>query len=146
VPAPRFVVVEDIDDKRGLGGFVGAVHASVLRALGCAGYATNGSVRDVANVSDNVRLPLFAAGVAVSHAFAHIVDFGGPVDVGGLKVASGDVLFGDVHGVQSIPPALVDVLPGVAGEMKTQEKQVIEFCRSREFSIDGLRELVRSLR
>ena len=146
VPAPRFVVVQDIDEKRGLGGFVGGVHASILRALGCVAYATNGSVRDVINVSDNVRLAVFATGVAVSHAFTHIVDFGGPVEIGGLKVASGDVLFGDDHGVQSIPPAFVEVIPGVVGEMKAQERKVIDFCRSREFSIDGLRELVRSLK
>jgi len=146
VPAPRFVVVQDVDEKRGLGGFVGGVHANILRALGCVGYATDGSIRDVANVTDHVRLSMFAAGVAVSHAFAHIVDFGEPVQIGGLTVASGDVLFGDEHGIQKIPPALVDALPGVVGEMKAQERRVIEFCRSEEFSIDGLRELVRSLK
>ena len=61
VPAPRFVVVQDVDEQRGLGGFVGDVHANILRALGCVAYATNGSVRDVATVSDSVRLQLFAA-------------------------------------------------------------------------------------
>jgi len=93
-----------------------------------------------------VRLPLFAAGVAVSHAFAHIVDFGGPVVIGGLKVDSGDVLFGDEHGVQNVPASLVEALPGVVAEMKAQEQQVVDFCRSRAFSIDGLRTLVRSLK
>jgi len=146
VPAPRFVVVEDVDEKRGLGGFVGGVHANILRALGCVGYATNGSVRDAANISDNVRLAVFAASVAVSHAFAHIVEFGGPVTIGGLKVESGDVLFGDASGVQNVPASLVDVIPGVVTDMKAREQQVIEFCRSREFSIDGLRTLVRSLK
>ena len=146
VPAPRFVVVQDIDEKRGLGGFVGGVHANILRALGCVGYATDGSVRDVVTISDHVRLAVFATGVAVSHAFSHIVDFGGPVEIGGLKIASGDLLFGDEHGLQTVPPAAVDALPGIVREMKAQEQQVIEFCRSQEFSIDGLRELVRSLK
>ena len=146
VPAPRFVVVQDIDNKPGLGGFVGAVHANILRALGCDAYATNGSVRDVTTVRDSARIQMFAAGVAVSHAFAHIVDFGGPVEIGGLKVDSGDLLFGDEHGVQSIPTAIAEVLPGVVAGMKTSEQAVIQFCRSREFSIDGLRTLVRSLK
>jgi 4-hydroxy-4-methyl-2-oxoglutarate aldolase len=146
VPPPRFVVVQDIDDKPGLGGFVGGVHANILRALGCDGYATNGSVRDVTTVRDSVRMQLFAAGVAVSHAFAHIVDFGGPVEIGGLTVHSGDLLFGDAHGVQSIPTSLVDGLPAMVADMKVQELAVIQFCRSREFSIDGLRTLVRSLK
>jgi 4-hydroxy-4-methyl-2-oxoglutarate aldolase len=146
VPAPRFVVVQDIDDKPGLGGFVGAVHANILRALGCEGYATNGSVRDVTTVKDSVRMQMFAASVAVSHAFAHIVDFGEPVCIGGLTVQSGDLLFGDEHGVQSIPMSLAEVLPGVIADMKLKEQAVIQFCRSRDFSIDGLRTLVRSLK
>ena len=146
VPAPRFVVVQDVDDKPGLGGFVGAIHANILRALGCDAYATNGSVRDVTTVRDGARIQMFATGVAVSHAFAHIVDFGGPVNIGGLKVESGDLLFGDGHGVQSIPLSIADVLPAVVADMELKEQAVIQFCRSREFSIDGLRTLVRSLK
>ncbi len=146
VPAPRFVVVQDIDEKPGLGGFVGGIHSHVLRALECDGYATNGSVRDLISVEDHVQLPMFASGVAVSHAFAHIVDFGGPVELGGLKVSSGDLLFGDSNGVQSVPPSIVEALPGVVAEMKVNEQAVIQFCRSKEFSIDGLRQLVRSLK
>ena len=146
VPAPRFVVVEDIDENPGLGAFVGAVHAHILRALGCEGYATNGSVRDLTTVRDSVGLQMFATGVAVSHAFAHIVDFGGPVEIGGLQVQSGDLLFGDEHGVQSIPMSLAGALPAVVADMKAKEQAVIQFCRSREFSIDGLRTLVRSLK
>jgi len=146
VPAPRFVVVQDIDDKPGLGGFVGAVHASILHALGCEAYATNGSVRDVTTVRDSVRMQMFAAGVAVSHAFAHIVDFGEPVCIGGLRVRTGDLLFGDEHGVQTVPMPLVDALPGVVADMKLKEQAVIQFCRSRDFSIGGLRTLVRSLK
>jgi 4-hydroxy-4-methyl-2-oxoglutarate aldolase len=146
VPGPRFVVVQDVDEQPGLGAFVGAIHANILRALGCEGYATNGSVRDVTTVGDSVRIQLFATGVAVSHAFAHIVDFGGPVEIGGLKVESGDLLFGDEHGVQGVPMSLADVLPGAVAEMKLKEQAVIQFCRSREFSIDGLRTLVRSLK
>ena len=146
VQAPRFVVVQDIDERPGLGGFVGAVHAHILRALACEGYATNGSVRDLENVRQNVGMPMFAAGVAVSHAFAHIVDFGGPVEVGGLKVESGDLLFGDAHGVQAVPTAIADVLPATVADMKAKEQDVIQFCRSPHFSIDGLRQLVRSLK
>ena len=146
LPAPRFVVVQDIDERRGLGGFVGSVHAHILRALECAGYMTDGSVRDIITVRDIAGLPMFATGVAVSHAFAHIVDFGGPVEVGGLRVSSGDLLFGDAHGVQSVPPSIASVLPTVVAEMKRQEQDVIQFCRSPRFSIDGLRELVRSLK
>jgi 4-hydroxy-4-methyl-2-oxoglutarate aldolase len=144
VPAPRFVVVEDVDERAGLGSMVGEVHAQILRALGCAGYATNGSVRDIAAVHDEVRFPLFASGVVVSHAFAHIIEFGAPVRVGGLRVNSGDLLFGDVNGLQSVPPQLVELLPQVAAELARRDTQIARLCRSPEFSIEALRTLVRS--
>jgi regulator of RNase E activity RraA len=146
VPAPRFVIVEDVDAPAGLGGFVGELHATILRALDCVGYATNGSVRDTAAVRERVGLPMFATGVSVSHAFAHIVEFGESVQIGGLRIASGDLLFGDAHGVQSVPPQLVDQIPRVVTGMKAHERDIIALCRSPQFSIDALTQLVRSSR
>jgi regulator of RNase E activity RraA len=144
LPQPRFVVIEDVDPRRGLGAFIGDVHASILRALDCVGYATNGSVRDVAKVRA-LPFSLFAASTALSHAFAHIVDFGEPVTIGGLPIASGDLLFADLHGLQSIPPPAVADLPRVAEEMDAREAEVIAFCQSPSFSIDALRALLRRL-
>lgn len=144
VPTPRFVVVQDIDDRPGFGAFVGDVHANVLRALGCVAYATNGSVRDVDAIG-MIPFGLFATGIGLSHVFCHIVDFGEPVEVGGLTVASGDLLFGDRNGVQSVPLDLVERVPAVAANLKAREQTVIRFCQSQEFSLDKLRHLVRSL-
>jgi 4-hydroxy-4-methyl-2-oxoglutarate aldolase len=144
IPAPRVVVVEDLDPRPGFGAFVGAVHASILLALGCVGYATNGSVRDVEAVRA-FAFQLFAASTSISHGFAHIVDFGEPVQVAGLAVSSGDVLFGDGEGLLSVPPALIAGVPVVAAGMAEAEARVMAFCRSSRFSIDGLRELVRDL-
>lgn len=144
VPAPRIVVVQDVDEKCGLGAFVGDVHAQILHGLGCVAYVTNGSVRDLDDVR-SLGFQFFAAGVAVSHAFAHIVDFGGPVEVGGLAVASGDLLFGDGNGLLAIPPPIAGQIPDVIDRIHASEAQVIAFCRSPQFSIDGLRTLVRDL-
>lgn len=146
VPPPRFVVVEDADERPGVGGFVGELHATILRALDCVAYATNGSVRDLAAVRARVGLPFFASGVAVSHAFAHIVEFGAPVRIGGLPVATGDLLFGDAHGLQSIPQQLVDRIPDAVTAMMARERSILELCRSPQFSIDALAQLVRSSR
>jgi regulator of RNase E activity RraA len=144
VPAPRIVVVEDLDGRPGVGAFVGAVHASILQALGCAGYASNGSVRDVEAVRA-FGFQFFAGGSSISHAFAHIVDFGEPVRVAGLTISSGDLLFGDAEGLLSVPPQVCADVPAVAAGMAAAEAKVMEFCRSANFSIDGLRELVRDL-
>jgi regulator of RNase E activity RraA len=144
VAAPRIVVVQDVDDRPGLGAFTGDVHATILQSLGCVGYATNGSVRDLDDVR-KIGFQFFASGISISHAFAHIVDFGEPVEVGGLTVATGDVLFGDCGGLLLVPPSIVDQVPEAAGRMQLKEEHVMAFCRSPQFSIDGLRALVRDL-
>lgn len=144
VPPPRIVVVEDADPRPGFGAFVGDVHATILRALGCAAYVTNGSVRDVSAVC-GLGFQLFAARTAVSHAFAHMLDFGEAVEVAGLRVATGDLIFGDAGGVLSVPASVVEQVPRAADEMLAKEQRVIAFCKSASFSIEGLRALVRDL-
>ena len=144
MPAPRIIAVQDIDERPGLGAFVGDVHAHILQALGCVGYATNGSVRDLDDVRA-IGFPFFARGAAVSHAFAHIVDFGHPVELGGLAVSTGDVLFGDGNGLLSIPSQLLAQIPAAVDRNHAKEAHVIAFCRSPHFSINGLRTLVRKL-
>ncbi len=144
VPAPRIVVVQDVDERPGLGAFVGDVHVRILQALGCVAYATNGSVRDLDGVR-GLGFQLFASGGAISHAFAHIVDFGQPVEVAGLAVSTGDLLFGDADGLLSVPPSLLEQIPGTVSRMRMKEEQVVAFCRSPRFSIDGLRALVKDL-
>ena len=144
VPAPRVVVVEDVDDRPGLGAFIGHVHASILRALGCVAYATNGSVRDLPSVR-RIGFQFFATSVSVSHAFVHLVDFAQPVTIGGLRVESGDIVYGDGHGLLTIPPAIVGDIPLVAARMLEQEQRVIELCQSPNFSLERLQTLVRQL-
>jgi 4-hydroxy-4-methyl-2-oxoglutarate aldolase len=135
IPAPRIVVVEDLDDRRGLGSFVGHVHASILQALGCVAYATNGSVRDLGSVR-RTGFSFFANSISISHAFVHLVDFARPVVVGGLPVASGDIVYGDRHGMLTIPPAIARDIPVIAARMLEQEQRVVELCQSADFSLD----------
>ena len=93
VPPPRVVVLEDMDKPPGLGAFLGDMHAAILRALGCVGYVTDGAVRELPGIHA-LGLQLFAGNVAVSHAYAHLLDFGAKVKVGGLEVKPG-VIGGD---------------------------------------------------
>ena len=88
VPAPRFVVIEDADARPGVGAFIGEVHANILKALGCVGYATNGAVRDLPRVH-GLGFQLFAPHVSVTHSYVHIVDFGEPVRLGGRDGENG---------------------------------------------------------
>src|ERR1700758_2590485 len=68
LPAPRILVLEDMDMPCGRGAFVGDVHASILKALGCIGYVTNGAVRELPGVRA-AGIQLFGGSVVVSHAY-----------------------------------------------------------------------------
>jgi regulator of RNase E activity RraA len=138
LPAPRVVVVQDVATKVGFGSLLGAVHVNILRALGCAGAVTNGSVRDLPT-AEKLDFPLFAGSVSVSHAYVHIVEFGAPVEIGGLKIESGDLLHGDLHGVQSIPSDIAGKIPLAAAEIIAREQDLITLCQSKDFSIEKLR-------
>jgi regulator of RNase E activity RraA len=142
LPAPRIVVVQDVSARPGLGSLVGAVHMNILRALHCAGVVTNGSVRDIP-AAESAGFHYFAGSVSVSHAYVHIVEIGGPVEVEGLKIRSGDLLHGDLHGVQSIPLDIARRIPEAAAKIAAEEHALIALCRSPEFSIQKLRAAVK---
>ncbi len=142
LPAPRVVVVQDTAARPGLGSLVGAVHMNVLRALHCVGVITNGSVRDIP-AAESAGFHYFAGSVSVSHAYVHIVEIGKPVEIDGLKIRSGDLLHGDLHGVQTIPLDLAPSLPRAAAKISAEEQALIALCRSPEFSLQKLRAAIK---
>jgi 4-hydroxy-4-methyl-2-oxoglutarate aldolase len=137
LPKPTVMVVEDADHKTGLGAFVGEIHATIGLALSCVGCVTNGAVRDLPAV-EALGFQLFAGSVSVSHSYAHIIDFGDPVEIGGLKIHSGDLIHGDRHGVLTVPVEIAAEVPAKASEILASEDELKEFCRSRDFSLKEL--------
>jgi len=142
IPAPRVLVLQDMDSPPGRGAFIGDVHAAILKALGCVGYVTNGAVRELPAVRET-GIQLFAGRVVVSHAYAHIFDIGAAVTVGGMEVEPETLLHGDRHGVLTIPHEVASSVPEVARGLRLSEKKVIEFCQSDSFSISKLSEMIK---
>ena len=138
LPAPRVAVVQDVATRPGLGSLVGAVHMSVLRALHCLGVVTNGSVRDIP-VAERAGFHYFAGSVTVTHAYVHVVEIGTPVEIGGLTIRSGDLLHGDMHGVQYVPLDIAAQIPAVAARINARAKELIAICRAPDFSLAKLR-------
>lgn len=137
IPEPRVMVLQDNDHQTGIGAFVGEIHAEIGLALHCVGCVTNGAVRDLP-VVERTGFHLFAGSVAVSHSYAHLVDIGEPVEIGGLKIHPGDLLHGDRHGVHMIPLEIAKEIPEVAARLLAEESDLIELCRSADFSLEKL--------
>jgi 4-hydroxy-4-methyl-2-oxoglutarate aldolase len=138
IPPPRVVVVLDTASQPGLCALVGEVHMNVLRALRCVGVVTNGSVRDLP-AARSAGFHYFAGSVALSHGYVHILDFGQPVEIGGLTIGSGELLHGDLHGVQSVPLAIAAQIPAAAATLAAREQALIALCRSPDFTLAKLR-------
>jgi len=144
IPGPRIVVLEDVDNPPGLGAFIGEVHAAILHALGCLAVVTNGAVRDLPEVR-NQGLQLFAGNIAVSHAYAHVFEFGGVVQVGKLKIHPGDLLHGDLHGVNQVPIEIAEKIPQTAREILHARRHLVDLCRSDRFNREALRAEIRKI-
>jgi len=141
-PAPRIIVLQDLDEPAGVGAYWGEVQSNIHRALGCIGTVTNGSVRDLDEVRA-VGFHFFAGSVGVSHAYVHLVDFGKPVEVGGLTVHPGDLLHGDQHGVLHIPSEIADRVADGVAQVERFEREVITYCQAPGFTREGLEALFR---
>lgn len=139
LPEPRVLVLQDADHQPGFGAFVGEIHAAIGIALKCVGCVTNGAVRDLPAV-EAMNFQLYARRTSVSHAYAHIAEFGEPVEIDGLKVSSGDLLHGDRHGVINIPVSIASEIPREAAKLLDQERELIDFCHSPRFSLSELEE------
>jgi 4-hydroxy-4-methyl-2-oxoglutarate aldolase len=141
IPAPRVIVMEDLDRPSGRGSCAGEVHAHIFRSLGCVGLITNGAVRDLEAV-EPTGFAFFAGNVAVSHVYFHLLDFGLSVEVGGLQVRPGELLHGDRHGVIQIPISIAAKVPAAAQRIAQLERRVLEVADSPNPSIEELRHAV----
>ena len=141
LPTPHIIVAQDVASHPGLGALFGRVHLNIQRALGCVGVVTNGAVRSVPD-AEALGLQIFAGNVSVSHAYTHIVEFGTPVEVDGLRVHSGELLHGDLHGVQSIPLEIAARIPPAAARIAARKEELIALCQSPDFSLEKLRAAV----
>lgn len=139
IPEPRIVVVQDLDPTP-IGSYWGEVQANIHRALGCIGTVTNGGVRDVDEVAA-LGFHCFASCLLASHAYVHLVDFGGPVQVAGLEVRSGDLLHGDKHGVTTVPEEIADRIDEAVDAVAERERRIIEACRAEPFDLGRLKAL-----
>jgi 4-hydroxy-4-methyl-2-oxoglutarate aldolase len=144
LPEPRIMVLQDVDHSPGLGAFVGEIHATIGLALNCIGCVTNGAVRDLPAV-EALGFQMYAGNTSVSHAYAHIAEFGEPVEVDGLKISSGDLLHGDRHGVLTIPLSVAAEVPQEASKILKEERELLRFCRSPHFSLTELSDRIQKM-
>jgi len=104
----------------------GELLTTAARARGSVGVLTDGLVRDVRAIR-KLRFPCFAGGIGPldSKGRGEVAAIDVPVELGGVRVESGDVIFGDADGAVAVPKRVekqvfAAALAKVAGENRTR--------------------------
>ena len=137
-PLPSIAVIQDLDDTPGYGALWGEVNTNVHYGLGCLGVITNGSVRDIPDSQANFQM--LAGMINPSHAYVHVLDWGGPVTLHGMEVSDGDLVHADLHGAVVIP---LDDAANVVEEARlimARERILIEAAQQPGFNVEKIRE------
>jgi regulator of RNase E activity RraA len=102
-PAPKIVVIQDLDKPQTFGSFWGEVNSNTHRALGCVGTIVDGAIRDVDEMT-NAGFKALARRLCVGHAYSWPVAWNCEVEVFGRTVQPGQLIHADKHGFLAVPP------------------------------------------
>jgi regulator of RNase E activity RraA len=103
----------------------GELMSTRAQVLGAAGAVLDGYTRDTPGILE-LKFPTFCYGRYAQDQSnrGKVVDFRIPVEVGGVRIAPGDLLFGDIDGVCAIPREAEDEVFQAALEKARTEKSV----------------------
>jgi regulator of RNase E activity RraA len=128
-PKPSVVLIQDLDGQdAGYGAFWGEVQSAIHLGLGALGVITDGSVRDIDAWAPGFQF--LAATVGPSHAYVSVVDFGGEIEVLGMRVRSGDLVHADRHGAVVVPVGAIRELPAAAETVARREARILAVARA----------------
>jgi 4-hydroxy-4-methyl-2-oxoglutarate aldolase len=100
--------------------------AAIAKNLGIAAVVTDGLVRDLEGLEE-VGLPVFCRGLTPNSPFKHgPCEVGTAIGLGGLPIASGDLLVGDRDGVTVIPQAQIARVIEALDEVRRKEQETQE--------------------
>jgi regulator of RNase E activity RraA len=136
-PRPSIMVIEDLDEEPGYGAFWGEVQSNVHQALGCLGTVTNGSVRDIPMIPPGFQM--LAGSIGPSHAYVHMVEYGGEVNVHGMTVRSNDLIHADRHGAAVVPADKIAAMKTALVGLADREAKIIKAARAPDMTVEKLK-------
>jgi 4-hydroxy-4-methyl-2-oxoglutarate aldolase len=101
----------------------GELMSTAARARGAAGAVLAGYTRDTNGILA-MNFPVFSFGSYAQdqRGRGKVVDFRVPVEINGVRVQPGDIVFGDVDGVVVLPQEVEDVVTAQALEQVKKER------------------------
>ena len=130
-------LVVDVGSERELG-YWGEVLTTAAEARGLAGLVIDGCVRDVAALESH-GFAVFSTGIALPGATKDRPgSIGSPTTVGGVEVAAGDWVVGDVDGVTVVPGAELGAVLDAGRAREEKEAGLFEQLRTGATTVDLL--------
>ncbi len=101
----------------------GELMSTAARVRGAAGAVLAGYTRDTNGILE-MNFPVFCYGSYAQdqRGRGHVVDFRIPIEVNGVTIRPGDIIFGDIDGVVVVPTEVEDVVIAKALEQVKKEK------------------------
>lgn len=122
----------------------GELLSTAASVRGAAGCVTDGLTRDVARIRE-MGFPVFSGGIGPldSRGRGEIGEIDIPVEVGGVRVCPGDLIFGDVDGVVVVPISVEDAVLAhafakIEGENTTRSELLHGASLAEVFSRHGI--------
>jgi 4-hydroxy-4-methyl-2-oxoglutarate aldolase len=106
-------------------GIWGELLTTAARNQGCVGAIIDGMVRDVAKIRA-MNFPLFARGACIydSKDRQRVIDIDVSVEIDGVRITPGDLIFADEDGVVVVPRAVEETIVRKAWEKVNAENKV----------------------
>ena len=138
---PTIMVIEDLDDPPGYGAYWGEVQSNVHKGLGCLGVITSGSIRDIPMWAEGFQA--LAGSLSPSHAYVHLIDFGGEVTVHGMAVKSGDLIHADMHGAIVVPMDTLGKLKAAFDKLSADEARIIGAAKAPGATVESIKAAIK---
>jgi 4-hydroxy-4-methyl-2-oxoglutarate aldolase len=114
----------------------------MLKNKGAAAFVTDGMVRDINDI-EALGLPVFARGITPNSCNkSGPGTVGLPVDIGGVRIESGDILVGDRDGVVVVPQSAFGAIESKLKEVRAAEADLAAKVKAGLTLPDSMRELL----
>jgi len=94
-------------------------------------------VRDIPMIAAGFQI--LAGSVAPSHAFVHVVAFGGEVTVHGMAVKNGDLIHADRHGAVVVPINKISAMRAALDLLTKKEARIIGAARAADATVEKIK-------
>jgi len=134
---PGHVIVAAVGAELRAGAW-GEILTVAAQARGVAGLVIDGAVRDIGAIEE-LGFPIFSRGLAIGSCTKERAGWvNRPIDLGGVCVRPGDLIFGDADGVVVIAEERVEAVCTEAFKRRERERAIIEGLRQGKTTLELL--------